>query len=201
MRIIHDIEHPCQVSAGARHSDVYAKTREEDVSHGFAAEILICTNPPEPGDLLHFEEAIHIEGNALHILQALEAACAMIRHTGAEFVKAGKLAPDWDDIKAYEARRDARKIDAKLPRRRRAVHIQLADGWVATEMEATQGKSSVMVFMVRNGNTSAASRFSTTLRRFIDYPGEASNPDKWLVVSPQVVDELMDNRPSDDWTY
>ncbi len=187
MRIIHDLENPCQVIAGARDNDVYSKMRGEEISNGFPVSALICTKAP----FSDVEEAIHIEGNAVYVLDALETVCKMIRETGDDFVKAGKLSPDWASMQVARARNAEHKAKGKLPRRRRTVELDLAEGWVATEIEATQGRPEVTVFMFRVENkadTRAAAYFDTKEYKFTTYPGDFA---KRLHTSEEVSYALM----------
>lgn len=86
MRIVHDINHPCEVTgSGALYGHAPAP--------GFRAELLILSpawSAPEMSD-----EAIYIEGDARHVRQALVDAIKVIDRTAQAYVAEGRLDPNW----------------------------------------------------------------------------------------------------------
>ena len=200
MRIIHDLDHPCQVTAGSRNGDVYSPMVGEEISHSFPATALICTNPPEEDDNgFYNDEAIYIEGNALFMLHALEQVCALIRWEGQHFVNEGKLHPDWDNMEAYYERRKDMKSKAMIPRTLHEVNIPMGNGWIATEVEHRGDSHVAVVYIEREDitktKTSAATRFDLEKKVLVHESPDREPP---LSISPEAADLLVTSCKRDE---
>lgn len=89
MRIVHQINAKAQCGIGNRGPYSCKKGERPE---GFPTEVIIVSVCP----ITNEEEAIYIEGNAKHILHALEEISQMIRAAGAWHVEEHNMNPDWD---------------------------------------------------------------------------------------------------------
>lgn len=89
MRIVHDIDAEAHVSGGPDHPYAVPKG-ESGPSRGFRVTLLITSTSP-----FGKEEAIHVEGNARHIRDALVGAIGVVDTCGDVLVEEGALASDW----------------------------------------------------------------------------------------------------------
>lgn len=122
MRIVYDIEAAPQVGGGAG-APYAVPAGKSGPSRGFRANLVICWTDPLTGQ----EEAIHIEGDAKHVREAMRQALNVVEISGQSLVDEGLLRPDWAGADVMDELMDARK-DATAQEMIVATRAVLRDG-------------------------------------------------------------------------
>lgn len=131
MRIVHDIDDPCNFYISNR---PYTMVHGEKFSSGFAVSVVIT----------YSNQSFELQGDAFSLLHTLENICAKINKIGSQLEDSKQLNPEWRNVAYNNTLRENKQIEF--------INFNLDNGWVAYQITFYKNSSIALVTLKHEGD-------------------------------------------------